>query len=74
MNASFVLDSSELNYAFIDKLREMFQNKRIELFITEMDDTEYLSRSTVNKKLLLESIANIHNNQNLVTVDAKLFT
>lgn len=74
MNASFVLDSSELNYAFIDKLREMFQNKRIELFITEMDDTEYLSRSTVNKKLLLESIANIHNNQNLVTVDANLFT
>jgi hypothetical protein len=43
MNAHFVLDSNELNYAFIDKLREMFQNKRLEVSISETDDTEYLS-------------------------------
>lgn len=73
MNANFVLDSSELNYAFIDKLRAMFQNKRIELSITETDDTEYLSASKVNKELLLESMSNIKNNKNLHTADPKLF-
>ena len=73
MNANFVLDSNELNYTFIDKLREMFQNKRVELFVTETDDTEYLYASKVNKELLFESISNIQNNQNLVTADPKLF-
>ena len=73
MNANFVLDSNELNYTFIDKLREMFQNKRVELFVTETDDTEYLYASKVNKELLLESMSNIQNNQNLVTADSKLF-
>jgi hypothetical protein len=73
MNANFVLDSNELNYAFIDKLREMFQNKRVELSITETDETSYLSASKVNKELLLESMTNIQNNQNLHTADPKLF-
>lgn len=73
MNANFVLDSNELNYAFIDKLREMFQNKRVELSITEMDDTAYLSASTVNKEFLIESISNVQNNQNLQIADPKLF-
>lgn len=73
MNAHFVLDSNELNYAFIDKLREMFQDKRLEVSISETDDTEYLSTSSVNRELLLESMSNIQSNQNLHTADPKLF-
>jgi len=73
MQASFILDSNELDYSFIDKLKVMFQNKRIELFVSETDDTEYLRTSTTNKALVLTSIANIENGQNLVTADAKLF-
>lgn len=42
MHASFILDSHELDYSFIDKLKVMFQNKRIELLVSETDDTEYL--------------------------------
>jgi len=73
MQASFILDSNELDYSFIDKLKVMFQNKRIELSVSETDDTEYLRTSTTNKTLVLTSIANIENGQNLVTADAKLF-
>jgi len=73
MQASFILDSNELDYSFIDKLKVMFQNKRIELSVSETDDTEYLRTSATNKALVLTSIANIENGQNLVTVDAKLF-
>ncbi len=73
MQASFILDSNELDYSFIDKLKVMFQNKRIELSVSETDDTEYLRTSATNKALVLTSIANIENGQNLVTADAKLF-
>ncbi len=73
MQASFILDSNELDYSFIDKLKIMFQNKRIELSVSETDDTEYLCTSKTNKELLLTSITNIENGQNRVTADAKLF-
>ncbi|MBS4067809.1 MULTISPECIES: hypothetical protein [unclassified Sulfurimonas] len=73
MQASFVLDSNELDYSFIDKLREMFQNKRIELFVSETDDTEYLYASKTNKDILMKSTSNIANGENLVIADPKLF-
>jgi len=73
MQASFILDSNELDNSFIDKLREMFKNKRIELSITESDDTEYLCASKTNKEVLDASIANIENGTNLVIADTKLF-
>lgn len=73
MHASFILDSNELDYSFIDKLKVMFKNKRIELSVSETDDTEYLCASKTNKEALVSSIANIENNQNLVIADSKLF-
>ncbi|MFA6197053.1 MAG: hypothetical protein WC656_10470 [Sulfurimonas sp.] len=73
MQASFVLDSNELDYSFIDKLKVMFQNKRIELFVSETDDTEYLCASKANKDVLMQSISNIANSENLVVADPKLF-
>ena len=73
MQANFILDSNELNYSFIDKLKEMFQNKRIEMVVSETDDTEFLQASTSNKDSLLTSISNIENNNNLIVADPKLF-
>ncbi|MDO8455142.1 MAG: hypothetical protein Q7S59_11270 [Sulfurimonas sp.] len=73
MQASFVFDSNELDYSFVDKLKLMFQNKRIELFVSESDDTQYLSASKANKERVITSITNIENSQNLVVADAKLF-
>lgn len=73
MHASFILDSNELDYSFIDRLKVMFQNKRIELIISETDDTQYLCASNANKEALLTSIANIEADKNLITADAKLF-
>ncbi|WNZ00207.1 hypothetical protein SUSP_002624 [Sulfurospirillum sp. 'SP'] len=74
MHASFILDSNELDYSFIDKLKEMFQNKRIELVVSETDDTEYLCASNANKEALISAIANIDATQNLVIADPKLFS
>lgn len=74
MQASFVLDSSELDYSFIDKLRSMFKDKRVELFVAETDDTAYLSTSKANKEILLNSIANLESGHNTIVADSKLFT
>ncbi len=73
MQASFVLDSNELDYSFVDKLKAMFQNKRIELYISDTDDTEYLCASEANKDTLLSSIANIERGENLIVADPRLF-
>jgi hypothetical protein len=68
MQTHFILDSNELDYSLIDKLKILFQNKRIELIVSESDDTEYLSSSQKNKEILLNSIKNIENNEKLVFV------
>lgn len=73
MQANFILDSNELDYKLIDKIKEIFQNKRIELTISESDDTEYLFASDVNKETLLNSIDNIEKNEKLIVADSKIF-
>lgn len=73
MQANFILDSNELDYKLIDKIKEIFQNKRIELTISESDDTQYLFASEENKETLLKSIDNIEKNQKLITADSKIF-
>ena len=73
MQTHFILDSSELDYSLIDKLKVLFQNKRIELIISESDDTSYLLSSPKNKEILINSIKNIENNDKVVFADNKLF-
>ena len=73
MQTHFILDSSELDYSLIDKLKVLFQNKRIELIVSESDDTSYLLISPKNKEILLNSIKNIENNDKVVFADNKLF-
>ena len=73
MQTHFILDSSELDYSLIDKLKVLFQNKRIELIVSESDDTSYLLSSPKNKEILINSIKNIENNDKVVFADNKLF-
>lgn len=73
MQASFILDSNELDYNLIDKLKDIFKNKRIELTVSESDDTEYLFASDTNKEILLNSIENIQKKESLIIADSKLF-
>ena len=49
------------------------KNKRIELIVSESDDTSYLLSSPKNKEILLNSIKNIENSEKLIFADKKLF-
>ncbi|MDD2697446.1 MAG: hypothetical protein PHF17_01455 [Arcobacteraceae bacterium] len=73
MQVSFVFESNELDYSFIDKLKVLFGNKKIELLVSDTDDTQYLSTSKSNQEQLLSSIKNIENNTNLVVANPKIF-
>ncbi len=73
MQTHFILDSSELDYSLIDKLKVLFKNKRIELIISESDDTSYLLSSPKDKEILLNSIKHIENNDKVVFADNQLF-
>lgn len=73
MQTSFILDSDELNYALIDKLKVIFKDKRIELVISESDDTKHLLQISENKERLLKSIENIEKQENLIEADPELF-
>lgn len=41
MQAAYTLNSNELNINFLNSIKEMFQNKNIEIFITDNLDEEY---------------------------------
>jgi len=73
MQASFILEGNELDYSFVDKLKVIFGNKKIELLVSETDDTKYLCTSKSNQDQLLRSINNIQNNTDLVVADSKIF-
>ncbi len=69
MSAVYRLKASELDANFLAKVKETFGEKEIEIVISEVDETEYLLKSEVNKNRLLKAIENIKNNRNLIEVD-----
>lgn len=73
MQTSFILNIDELDYSFIDKLKVLFKDKRIEVVISESDETQHLLKTETNKQHLFTAIENIKNQKNLVEADPELF-
>lgn len=80
MLSTYRLNADELDIHFLDALKTLFQNKTIEIVVTdvteevdlsalETDETEYLLSSEANKHRLLTAIENVENGQNLISVD-----
>lgn len=64
MIASFKLSIGELNADFIEKLKTMFNEKKIvEIHISEeIDETEYLLSSSANRESLFRSLQQLDKN------------
>jgi antitoxin YefM len=69
MSAIYRLKASEIDGNFLAQVKETFGEKEIEIVISEVDETEYLLKSEVNKNRLLKAIENIKNNRNLIEVN-----
>ena len=68
MHSTYRLNASELDDNFLEGLRATFRGKEIEIVVSEVDETEYLLQSKVNRERLLAAKENIENGINLVEV------
>lgn len=74
MQTVYRLNSAELDNRFLEALKTLFQDKEIEIVVTEIDETAYLFQSEANKQRLLSAIQNVRQGNNLVEADLTLFS
>ncbi|MGL6340454.1 MAG: hypothetical protein ACRC80_15105 [Waterburya sp.] len=71
MQSSYRLKANELDEKFIAGLKETYKDKDIEIIIYEVNETEYLLQSEVNRQKLMQAKTNVDNKTNLVEIDLK---
>ncbi|MBW4534759.1 hypothetical protein C7B62_04490 [Pleurocapsa sp. CCALA 161] len=69
MQSSYRLKANELDEKFIAGLKETYKDKDIEIIIYEVNETEYLLQSDVNRQRLMQAKTNVDNKTNLVEID-----
>lgn len=74
MYTLYNLNADELDNRFLESIKAQFQHKRIEISVCEAeqsaeDETTYLLKSPVNREHLLNAIANVEAESDLVHVD-----
>jgi antitoxin YefM len=68
MHNTYRLNASELNDDFLQGLKATFRGREIEIIVYEVDETDYLLKSEVNRERLIAAKANIENGTNLIEV------
>jgi antitoxin YefM len=69
MQSSYRLKANELDENFIAGLKETYKDKDIEIIIYEVNETEYLLQSDVNRQRFIQAKTNVDNKTNLVEID-----
>lgn len=73
METIYQLNADDLNEDFLEGLKASFKHKEIEIVVSERDETAYLLRSPANRSQLIEAVADVEQNRNLVTPDQEQF-
>lgn len=73
METIYQLNADDLNEDFLEGLKASFKHKEIEIVVYERDETAYLLRSPANRARLIEAVADVEQNRNLVTPDQEQF-
>jgi antitoxin YefM len=74
MYTIYKLRADELDQRFLDTLKHQFQDREIEIVVSEAaereeDETAYLLRSPANRERLLRALENVAEGRNLEVVD-----
>ena len=74
-SATFRLSSDELDASFLEKVKNLFAHREVEIIVREpeMDETEYLLGNPQTRERLLDSVANIREEKNLIELDRSAF-
>jgi antitoxin YefM len=67
MQTIYQINADDLDSALLESIKLQFKHKKIEIFVSEIDETEYLMRSPANREYLLRAVQDVENNQNLIT-------
>lgn len=73
MTAIYRLNANEIDAQFLDDIKAKFSDKQIEIVVSELDETEYLLSSKINKEKLMAAIEDVNNGQNLIEVNLDNF-
>jgi len=68
MQTTYRLKASELNQKILDGIKTLYGDQEIEIVIYEVDETDYLCKSEVNKNRLIQAINDVHERKNLIEV------
>jgi len=73
MQTVYQLNADDLNEDFLEGLKTTFKHKEIEIVVYERDETAYLLSSPANRSRLLEAIADVEHDRNIVIPDQEPF-
>jgi antitoxin YefM len=73
MQTTYQLNADDLNEDFLEGLKTTFKHKEIEIVVYERDETAYLLSSPANRSRLLEAIADVEQDRNIVVPDQEQF-
>ena len=60
MEAVFHTNTNELDFSFLEFLKTQFKNAKIDIFVKEIDETDYLNSSIENKNRLESAIQKVN--------------
>lgn len=69
MRIIYRLKANELDDNFLEDLQKTYKDKEIEIIVREVDETEYLLKSPINRQRLLTAKNNIEQGIHLVNVN-----
>jgi len=73
MYTTYQVNSNDLTMDFVEILKKTYQDKEIEITVSEIDETEYLLRSPKNRKVLLKRINDINEGVNIISPNLDAF-
>ncbi|WPF87205.1 hypothetical protein WEU38_10315 [Cyanobacterium aponinum AL20118] len=68
MQTTYRLKASKLNQKIIDGIKTIYGDQKIEIVIYEVDETDCLSKSEVNRNRLIQAINDVNERKNLIEV------
>jgi len=73
MQTTYQMNADDLNEDFLEGLKTTFKHKEIEIVVYERDETAYLLGSPANRRRLLEAVADVEHDRNIVVPDQEQF-